>query len=230
MKIGLIADIHGNCFALKACLEELHRLQVEKIIFLGDLCGYYPFVSECLSLWDHKKTISIRGNHDQVLINSLDEGETPLHYSLKYGNAIDRTLKTLSKQDFEVISSWPESFVLEVDGLKIFLCHGSPWDLMEGRVYPDFDEWFRFQDLEADVVLMGQTHYRMCKQVDNKLIINPGSVGQPRDKTPGASFAVFDSRTKLVDFKNIIYDLEPLIEDSLKYQPEMKYLTEVFKK
>ena len=67
MKIGLISDIHGNSPALKAVLSALLD-EVDQIVFSGDLCGYYPFVEECLALWDENRILGIRGNHDQILI------------------------------------------------------------------------------------------------------------------------------------------------------------------
>ena len=228
MTVGIISDIHGNSTALGMVLPELLD-EVETVLFLGDLCGYYPFVNECAAMWDKDRIIGIRGNHDQVFLNCREQGTMPDdHYREQFGSALDRNLRTLSDTTCALIQSFPVTRTLELGGNIFALCHGAPWNTLGGRVYPDFDAWERFRDVKADVILMGHTHYPLGKKVEGKQIVNPGSVGQPRDKGSMASYAVMNLDTGEIQHRRRPFDPALMIEDATKYNPDLPYLTEVF--
>jgi len=226
VKIGLISDIHGNSPALESVLPALLN-EVDQIIFLGDLCGYYPFVNECVSLWD-EGIIGIRGNHDDVLLRCVEKQEEPgIDYQMKYGSALTRTLRTLSESSLSLLQSLPVSRILELNGAKIALYHGAPWDALEGRVYPDYEEWERFSGVPGDVILLGQTHYPLIRRHRDKLIVNPGSVGQPRDQASRACFAILDLDRATVQQHRVPFDPRRLFEDATRYDPGIPYLVDV---
>ena len=227
MKIACIADIHGNHEALSAVLEHLSD-SVDIILFLGDVCGYYPYVEECLTLLNKMSVLGVRGNHDQILIDCIVENSMPsAGYDLNYGSALRRSLVDLSQSSKDWLCSLPETLTQEIYGIKIMMCHGTPWDPLQGRVYPDFKDWELFEGMEEDIVLMGQTHYFLEKRVAGKLILNPGSVGQPRDNTDGASYCVLDLDNYSVQNFRIPFDTDKLVSDANQYDPGMTYLTEV---
>ena len=90
MKIGLLSDIHGNHIAMEAVMEFLLP-EVDTFAFLGDLCGYYPFLSECLDLYPRDNVVGVLGNHDSVLIDCYKKQIVPSnHYEDKYGSAISK--------------------------------------------------------------------------------------------------------------------------------------------
>lgn len=226
MRIGLISDIHGNSLALKAVLTALLD-EVDQIMFLGDLCGYYPFVNECVSPWDEDRIVGVRGNHDQVLLDCWQSGTQPsTDYRARYGSALKRTLQNLSSSSVSLLQSLPLSRTLTLNEVVLALYHGTPWDPLEGRVYPDYDKWNRFSDVPGDVILLGHTHYPLAKRYRDKLIINPGSVGQPRDHAGRACFATLDVTSGVVQHHHVPFAPGRLIEDARKHDPNLPYLVE----
>jgi putative phosphoesterase len=222
MRIGLIADIHGNHLAFACALNYLKN-KVERILFAGDLAGYYPYVRECMELWDDDFIVSVRGNHDQILLDCIAQNKLPdSEYTKIYGNALHRTLPRLTANDIDRLQSWEDALNVIVDGIRFAVFHGAPWDELHGRVYPDFQHWQRFHEIAADVVVLGQTHYAMERVFNSKIIVNPGSIGQPRDKRgPFACFADIDTRTLKIKFHRIRYDARLIIEDMKNHNPKM---------
>ncbi len=227
MKVGLISDIHGNSPAFQVVLAAL-RDRVDSILFMGDLVGYYAFVNECAENWDANQIIGILGNHDQTLIDCLAQGKEPNEsYRARYGSALTRCMRTLSPQARELLASWPQHRSLTLDGVSVAMYHGAPWMPLQGRVYPDFAEWERFQACPEEVILLGHTHYPMVKECGGKVIINPGSVGQPRSRSGAAEYAILDVPKRSVQFERAPYDASRVIQDSRHHDPQMNYLVEV---
>ena len=227
MKIGLIADVHGNYVALKAVWNAIAN-ETDSVFFLGDLCGYYPFVEECASVWDAARVIGIRGNHDQIICDCLESGtKSDPSYKVKYGSALDRTLQDLDSTTRSMVEAWPASRSLSMNHTHFSLFHGAPWEPLQGRVYPDFEAWEQFADVPGDVIVLGHTHYPLVKQYKDKLIINPGSVGQPRDRSSSASYAIINTGSGRVQHHRISFDPRAIIEDASEFDPTLPYLVEV---
>jgi putative phosphoesterase len=227
MKVGLIADIHGNSPALLAVLAVLRR-QVDSILFLGDLVGYYPFVNECAEVWDASHIIGVLGNHDQILLDCLAGGKEPEEsYCARYGSALTRCRRSLSAQARTLLASWPQQRSLNLEGVSVGMFHGAPWAPLEGRIYPDFTDWPRFESSSEEVILLGHTHYPMLKRLGGKTIVNPGSVGQPRSRSGVAEYAVLDVAQRSVAFEHARYDATMVVQDALRHDPQMSYLVEV---
>ncbi len=227
MKIGVISDIHGNHAALAAVLSKL-RPRVDLIVFLGDMTGYYPFVNECMELLAGEKFTAIRGNHDDILIKCLNRGGGPDEtYNSQYGYALARSMWSLSEENQRLIGSWPEQQSLTLSSYDVALFHGAPWDPMEGRVYPDFTEWEKFDASPAKIILLGHTHYQLAKRYQNKLIVNPGSVGQSRDRSGAACYAELDLSGLEVSLCRCEYDPAPVIEDARRHEKDFPYLIRV---
>lgn len=230
MRIGLISDIHGNAPALQAVFKVLLP-RVNLILFMGDLAGYYPFVNDCVQMWDPEKIISIRGNHDQVLMDCLQLGTKPSpDYLAHYGSALERSWRSLSPVSQELLGSWPEQRHLRIDSVAIAIFHGAPWDPLEGRVYPDFQQWQNFRMVEAELILLGHTHYQMVRRWQDRLIINPGSVGQPRDRSGVACFAEIELPSGEVRLGQAAYDASAIVEDAFLHDPQLPYLVEVLRR
>ena len=227
MKIGLIADVHGNSVALLAVWDAIVD-EVDKILFLGDLCGYYPFVEACSYLWESESVIGIRGNHDQILLECIQEGANPGRvYRERYGSALARTIQNNGQQLKSILETWPTSCNLRLGNTNFSLFHGAPWAPLDGRVYPDFSDWEFFNEVAGDVILLGHTHYPLIKSYGDKLIVNPGSVGQPRDQSSSASYAIYDTDAERVYHHRVSFNPKSLIDDALEHDPELPYLVEV---
>ncbi|MBN1881991.1 MAG: metallophosphoesterase family protein [Deltaproteobacteria bacterium] len=229
MILSIISDIHGNFPAFRAVMDVISS-RVEKMLFLGDLCGYYPFVEECIGIWDEKQIIGVRGNHDQIFIDCMESGREPdAEYEKKYGSALKRSLDDASERARHIIMSMPQYRKIVFGDVTIGMYHGAPWDPLEGRVYPDFKDLERFGDVDVDIVLLGHTHYPMKLTYKDKLIVNPGSIGQPRDRILSASYALLNTHSGEVEHQRIEYDPHVIIEDAKKNDPDNRYLVEVLK-
>lgn len=227
VRLGLVADVHGNSVALDAVLEAVRQDGVDHLVFLGDLCGYYPFVEECVAHWP-AGVIGVRGNHDQVLLDAFAAGAPPIPaYTARYGTALRRALDRLSPAAAALLRALPVSNELTLAGVHVAMYHGAPWDPLHGRVYPDFTEWNRFDAIGADVVFLGHTHYPLVHRVGGRLIVNPGSVGQPRDRSGLAAYALVDLPTGAVVHRRVRFDTSRLIDDARLHDPGFRYLEEV---
>jgi putative phosphoesterase len=226
MRIGLLADIHGNDLAFHRVLDALGA--VDALLFAGDLCGYYPFVNECLAAWPTTPAFAVQGNHDAVLVDCLASGQSaPPEYRSRYGSALDRTLQSISMGAKTLVRSWPTVRTCDFGETRVMLVHGAPWDPLHGRVYPDFSDWDRFSNTPGDVVIMGHTHYPFVRTHKEKLIINPGSVGQARQRSRVACYGVLHIESHRVELFEVPYSPEPLIADAMKHDPDCTYLTKV---
>jgi putative phosphoesterase len=226
MKLGLISDIHGNSPAFKVVLDCLIE-RVDHLLFLGDFAGYYSFVNECIEMMPADMVTGVRGNHDQILLDFLSSELLPDDYQKAFGSALKRSAEHLSETSKERLFDLPVQLHLNIDGVSLALMHGSPWDPLNGRVYPDFSDWNRFESCNDDIILLGHTHYPMVKHTGRKLIINPGSIGQPRDGKKGACFAELDISSRDVQFFRISYDPRQVIDDARIRDPENPYLVQV---
>jgi putative phosphoesterase len=226
MKIACLADVHGNLPALEAVFESLPG-SIDSIVFLGDVCGYYPYVNECIPLMIENRVTAIRGNHDQVLLDCIDTGHPDESYEAQYGSAIRRCIPNLSPSSIAWMSATPCELLLDWGGTVLHLFHGAPWDPMGGRVYPDFDQWERFNGVSGNVIMLGQTHYSLSKWSHGKFIMNPGSVGQPRDQRGAACYAILDLESHTLEHRRIAFDSSKLIKDACDNDPDIPYLADI---
>ena len=227
MQLAVLSDIHGNHAALKSVLDDLPG-NIEHILFVGDLCGYYPFASECCELLMPYRVTGVRGNHDQVLLQAWEnEREPGLDYCKKYGSALLRTWRQRDKKVMEALMSFPETLDVVFDNTHISLAHGSPKNHLEGRIYPDFSEWENAGlPQTADVLCLGHTHYAFYRRFGLCSVLNPGAVGQARDGK-GAAYALLDTHSGEISFRRIQYDAEYIMEDAKKHNPDLPYLWNV---
>ncbi len=203
MKIALISDIHGNYPALEAVLESPNFQSANKAYCLGDLVGYYPYPEECVKRLIKEGIPCVMGNHDYSLVNGKPCLENQVGIK-----SFELTRKLVSSETVQFLSKLPEKLELEVNGKKLFLVHGSPSDHLKGYVNPE-DE---IQIPEGfDVLAMGHTHKPFAKKQGNGLVINPGSIGQPRNGVKGASFAILDLPSLETMFFNIQYNPKKVI-------------------
>jgi len=226
MKLCIFSDIHGNKFAFEQAYPMILDEQADRNIFLGDLCGYY--FDEMLILKRLKKMprlIALKGNHDQIFFEAaLGNNRLKAMYSRKYGPSLDHFLK---KPDRLALLDWMshclESYV-HPEGL--FACyHGSPGDPLNGYIYPDSD--FKvFKDCGSSYILLGATHYPMIKKLKGTMVVNPGSLGQPRQ---GAwpTYAVVDTQTHNVALKEVQYNKEEFIKYIGPFCHQHPYLSDV---
>ena len=206
MRILLLADIHGNWPALQAVAAEPHDL----CLCLGDLVDYALEPGPCVAWVREHARHTVRGNHDHgAAQNVAVYGRT----GYKYLSAVTRPLtrERLAAEELRWLSRLPVTRMTTLDNTRYFLVHATPRDPLDEYAPPDVEFWKRrLQDVDADVVCVGHTHQSYVLEVGDKLVINPGSLGQPRDGDPRASYAVIE------DYKVELKRLEYPIEDTVR--------------
>ena len=224
MRLGLIGDIHANGDALASVLQAARAEGVEALCVTGDLVGYYHEprrVLELLANWTHWV---VRGNHEDLLLKAASDAISRAQYRHKYGSGLEHALTQLSTNDFAAIEAMPRTQWLEFSGHKLLLAHGAPWDTDE-YLYPDtpLATLERVAACGADTVVLGHTHYQFDWQLDGCRIINPGSVGQPRDRKPGAAWSIFDTQTGALVHRRENYDIGQVAAAARHNDPALPY-------
>ena len=203
MRILLIADVHANWPALQAAAAEPHDV----CLFLGDLVDYALEPAPCVAWVRDNARYAVRGNHDHgAAQNVIVNGRT----GYKYLTGVTRPLtrERLQEPDLRFLSRLPATCVTTLDNTRFLLVHATPRDPLDEYAPPDVEFWSRrLRNVDADVVCVGHTHLPYVLEVGDKLVINPGSVGLPRDGDPRASYAVIENYK--VDVKRVEYGERP---------------------
>ena len=222
MKVAIISDIHGNIYGLRTIISDLPK--VEKIICAGDITGYYPFINEVIDELRRNNVLAVKGNHDQYLID--DKAPEGARGEIK--NSVKKMKQLISKKNLNYIKSLPDFLSFTIDDKKVLVVHASPWDHLEERIYPDYQNFDRFKKIDADVVILGHTHYPYVKKIGKLTVVNPGSCGQPRDDNR-LSYTIWDTNTNSFENKRLPWDIEGFTKKAKLIGTEDS-LFEVFKR
>ena len=209
MLVGLISDVHSNSVAMEAVLEELDEMGVKIILHAGDIVGYNPYPDETIELFKKKKIVSILGNHDRALMTGDTSDFNPYAAA-----SMEWTRNTISQDSLNYILGLKNTVTLDVKGERIVMFHESPKNFQD-YIFPDEATPDLLSNINGDVLVLGHTHIPFIMDSEKGIVVNPGSVGQPRDGNPDASFAVLDTVTREIEHKRIKYDIEKVIRDML---------------
>lgn len=228
MKLALLGDIHGNDRALRSVLAAAALSGAERLLITGDMVGYYYAPLNVLELLKPWNIHIVRGNHEDMLLSARSDPGFLVEVDARYGVGLRTALEQLSEKQIDELCGLPHPLELVIDDCRILLCHGAPWD-NERYVYPDAQAELlaRCAMQEYDLVVLGHTHYPMQHQIGGTLVVNPGSVGQPRNRQPGAHWALFDTADRSVEFHQEHYDVSELVQECQQRNPELPYLAEV---
>lgn len=229
MRVCVISDIHGNYSALKKCIKEAKKLKISKFLCLGDYVGYYYEPDKCIDLLISLNAICVKGNHEKIFLNLIKNKRKLKSYISKYGNGIRIALKKLKKKHVNFIKGLPNTKKITINKKKILLCHGSPWKNNE-YIYPNKFSKFKkkFKKYKFDNILLGHTHLQMKKKVNFQMILNPGSVGQPRDGEGFIKWLIIDYSKMKYEFKKTYLDNEKIIKQVMIYDKNRKNLLKHF--
>ena len=228
MKIGIISDVHSNIDALNAVLEKFDEQDVDKIICLGDVIGIGPYSEQAVKRLieiDEKIVGFVLGNHEGYLLNGIpkhrhnreDAEEIPIEeVKLHSWNH-----KQLSDDSFQYIRKKKVEDIIDIEGKKIYLSH---YAMEKDGKYKSFYRYGTGEELksiyngiEADVYLYGHTHTQHIVEHENKLYINPGSVGCPKNTDMACSviLEIDNDSVKAIEC-NVNYDIDKVISDIKK--------------
>ncbi|MES2400011.1 MAG: YfcE family phosphodiesterase [Pseudomonadota bacterium] len=228
MKLALLGDIHGNDFALAAVLAAARRAGVEKLLITGDFIGYYFRPSQVIDMLEDWDVTAVRGNHEDMLSRALAEPDYLNEVDRIYGTGLRIAIDTLSMRRLQWLCALSHPASMTIEGMSILLCHGSPWDV-DQYIYPDAkaDLLERCAESGYDWVVMGHTHYPMVRKVGKTVLVNPGSVGQPRNRIPAAHWALLDTASQELTLMTAPYDVSPVVALAAQRHPELPYLGNV---
>ncbi len=215
MRILVVSDIHGNRAALDA-IREPHDV----CLCLGDLVEYGPEPAACIDWVRTHAHFTVRGNHDHGAAQNVDvvgvSGFRYLTMATRQG-----TVRMLSETDRRFLMDLPLTRMVTLGGLRFLLVHATPRDPLEEYVGPDPEAWAtRLAGVRADFVLVGHTHYQWLAEVGKVMLLNPGTVGLPRDGNPRARYAVIEDG--VATLKEVEYDIEATVAalDRSGFPPE----------
>jgi predicted phosphodiesterase len=217
MRALIVSDIHANIEALNAVFAAAEEDDpIDNVFCLGDTVDYGPAPMECLEkLWE-RNAISIMGNHDAAAVGLIGlEDFNPFA-----AEACRWTTKQLTQEAIDYLSGLPEKLVEE----SFLLVHGSPkaplWDYLMsyGQAVEAWDH------TDSSDVLVGHSHFQFAAEAGRgidqpgpngltvplghaRLVVNPGSVGQPRDQDPRAAYGIYDDEAHLITLKRAWYDV-----------------------
>lgn len=219
MRYGIFSDTHANLGALEAVLREFDRANVDELVCIGDTVGYGPQPEECCEKIRKLTRHTILGNHDAAVSGRMD-------YSYYYDaarEALDLHSSLVSSESMEWLKNLPYS--AQDDGTHF--CHGSPLDLEQFEYIFTVDQASTcipiWEDL-GQITFIGHSH--LCKAYalgrervyevitkdfevhpEFRYIVSVGSVGQPRDHDPRASYTIYDTDRGRFEFKRVEYDI-----------------------
>lgn len=202
MKLGVISDIHANIAALDAVLADMPA--VDRLVCCGDIVEYYADPNEVCDRLRALAPLAVRGNHDAYVIGAL----TPSP-ERRAAYRTDWTRAALRPDNLEWLKSMPTDQRLAEDGRDVLVRHASPWD-EETYLYPDSPRLDEISLGNQEILLVGHTHIPFRRAVGAGMIVNPGSVGQPRDWDPRAAYATIDLATGAVEHRRVAYDVGAL--------------------
>lgn len=240
MRYGIFSDTHANIEALTAVLEAYGSLGIDRFVCLGDTVGYGASPNECCDLIRDKAAFTILGNHDAAVAGRMD-------YSYYYDaarNALDKHASELSSPNME----WLQSLPYEVRENELSFCHGSPINLEEFEYIFSTEQAARCLDIWDDLAtatFIGHSH--LCKafaltedevfevvatkfeiRPDHRYIISVGSVGQPRDYDPRASYTIFDTDENTFEFLRVPYDIDGAAQKIFDSNLERNFANRLF--
>jgi predicted phosphodiesterase len=220
MRIAVLSDIHGNVHALEAVLEEIEREDVHAVWCLGDVVGYGADPNDCCERIREQADVVLCGNHDMAVTGELSLEE----FSRGAAIAARWTQEVLHPDH----AAWLRACKPQGEAHGVGLYHGSPRDPVWEYILDESAVRAALDLTSAELVMVGHSHIPIALQLSNggslagglarggsepeltggRWLLNPGSVGQPRDGDPRAAYLLVDLETRRSHFRRVPYDVE----------------------
>lgn len=209
-RIAVLSDIHSNITAFEAVLGDLDTQDYDIVINLGDLVGYYTHPNEVMAKSVDLFDFGVMGNHDFAAI----EPENLLFSTLNKNAqiALQHNKDILSSGFHSYLRSQPMKMVLQTNHGDITMVHGDPLTIF-GYIYGSTPETMTTEIMKAlayvdtEFLFVGHTHIQGKLMTPNKIYVNPGAVGQPRDGDPRAAYSIVDLEEQEIDLRRVKYDI-----------------------
>ena len=226
MRFLILSDIHSNIDALDAVLARVQRSSYDRLLVLGDLVGYGASPNEVVNrIFDLKPDAIIRGNHDKVATGAKGIDS----FNRIAAEAARWTQKVLTPENRSRVAALPAG-PKNVDR-EVEICHGAPSD-EDTYVSDETSAAAAIESAHRPICFFGHTHIPVAYVKNgnnlsvlhlqprgpeatvvkivkkNRYLINPGSIGQPRDTDPRASYATYDSRKQRAEIRRVPYQID----------------------
>jgi predicted phosphodiesterase len=217
LRYAILSDIHANIDALETVLESIQDEGVDRYLCLGDIVGYGAKPAECLERVQSLECITVAGNHDFAALGKIEID----YFNVYAKEATLWTRENLTEEGREYLLGLP--LVEHLDGFTIV--HGTLYspELFD-YVQTSYDAYLSMSQMKGDVCFVGHSHipvtfiqkrfitYSFAGEITvepgEKLLVNVGSVGQPRDNNPKAAYAIFDTEARKIWIRRIAYDVD----------------------
>jgi predicted phosphodiesterase len=215
---AILSDIHGNLSALESILSDMEQYPVERIISLGDVSGYYPFINEVIEILRSRQVRNLIGNHDRYII---DDTDCPRSASANLALTYQRSVITAQNR------AWlAQSIPSLIEGSASYV-HGG-WDDPEDeylyKITPSY-----FERFSQKYFFCGHTHVQKHIDLGNgQFFTNPGSVGQPRDGITAAAYCLFEEKTGEVLLRRVDYDIDRVAQKMKALGFEEKFYSNLY--
>lgn len=219
MRVAVVSDIHSNLPALEAVLADVDREGPDQLWCLGDIVGYGPHPNECVDLARERTTLSLCGNHDLAVLGAIDIGD----FTGDAGAAARWTTAELGGAQ----AAWLRELSPSAEREGVELYHGSPRDPVWDYVLTEQVALISILETTAPIVLVGHSHVALALGWDGaelsgglapagteidlaagRWLLNPGSVGQPRDGDPRAAWLLIDDAAGRASFRRVPYPIQ----------------------
>ncbi len=210
MRILIFADLHAHWEAL--LWMQRAEPQPDAVLFVGDIVGYGPDPAACLHWVRANVEYTVQGNHDHGLAHNSCGG-TPIEVHDLALATQAYAWRILHHSDVNYLRLLPQQRTVELGGATFYLVHGTPAEPLYGQANLLFSRQSYLREImdgtpamQADVVLMGNTHIPAIRQIDGRLLVNPGSLGQPRYGVPDPTYAIWEDGELKIRHLHISHD------------------------
>jgi len=205
MTVALISDVHANKPALDTVLGDTP--DVDGFVNAGDVVGYNPYPAGCVEAVRERGMTTVQGNHDRAVSGGASFG-----FHSTAGRAVEWTRDRVDEETVDWLGALPQEREARFGDVRVKVAHGAP-GAPDRYTHPrDFSASLLGDE---DVLVLGHTHVQAKEEYDEGVVVNPGSVGQPRDGDPRAGYALLDEETGDVELRRVEYPVSH-VQDEIR--------------
>ena len=205
MRVLVIADVHGNAAALDTVLSQPH----DHLICLGDIVGYGPSPAACVDAIRAQPGFVVQGNHDRAIADNCSPGCRPA-FSWLADATRHIALHELGPERLTFLGALPRWARVLIDEVDALCLHATPTNPLYRYLGAETSAWGQeVASVNTPLLLVGHTHLQFGLQCESTRVINPGSVGQPKDADPRAAFAIIEDGE--ISLHRVAYDVEATV-------------------